>query len=174
MISNKVFLVDSNALITPYQQYYPFDFAQSFWNQIRVCIERGEIAILDLVKLELQKGDENDPLRKWIEETKIKLFVDHREATILEQYANVLQYVQDCGYYNDIALANWSDLTVADPWLIAAAKAKGFFLVTFETNIYNLDTRNKTKRVRIPDVANHFGLNTVKLFDMMRALNVHF
>ena len=153
MISNKVFLVDSNALITPYQQYYPFDFAQSFWNQI---------------------GDENDPLRKWIEETKIKLFVDHREATILEQYANVLQYVQDCGYYNDTALANWSDLTVADPWLIAAAKAKGFFLVTFETNIYNLDTRNKTKRVRIPDVANHFGLNTVKLFDMMRALNVHF
>ena len=173
MISNSVFLVDTNALITPYQQYYPFDFAKSFWDQIRSCIESGKIAILDMVKLELQNGDENDPLKRWIEETEIQLFVDHREPSILEQYANVLQYVQDCGFYNDTALATWSQLTVADPWLIATAKAKGYVLVTFETNIHVLDEKNKTKRVRIPDVANHFGVKIVNLFDMMRELRVH-
>ena len=27
MMSNSVFLVDTNALITPYQQYYPFETA---------------------------------------------------------------------------------------------------------------------------------------------------
>ncbi len=95
-MSNTVFLVDTNTLITPYQQYYPFDIAPSFWNQIRNCIESGKIAILDMVKLELQKGNENDPLKRWIEETEISLFIDHREQAILEQYANVLQYVQEC------------------------------------------------------------------------------
>lgn len=173
MMSKAVFLIDTNALITPYQQYYPFDLAKSFWDQIREQIENGKIAILDMVRNEIQKGNESDPLKKWIEETEIGFFIDHREKAILEQYANILQYVQNSGYYNDTALASWSKLTVADPWLIATAKAKGLVLVTFETSINVLDTKNKTKRVRIPDVANSFGVKVVNLFDMMRELNIH-
>ena len=65
-MNGKIYLVDANALITPYQQYYPFDFAKSFWDQLQRSIENGRIAILDMVKLELQKGHEDDNLRKWI------------------------------------------------------------------------------------------------------------
>ena len=126
-----------------------------------------------MVKLELQKGDDNDSLRKWIEETKIKLLINHKEAGILEQYASVLQYVQECGYYNDTALATWSQITVADPWLIAASKAKGYDMVTFETNLHVLSSKNKTKKVRIPDVASHFDIEVMTLFDMMRELDIH-
>ncbi len=96
MMSNSVFLVDTNALITPYQQYYPFDFAKSFWDQIRNCIESGKIVILDMVKLELQNGDENDPLKRWIEETEIQLFVDHREPSIwnnMQMFSNTFRIV---------------------------------------------------------------------------------
>ena len=172
-MSDKIYLVDANALITPYQQYYPFDFAKSFWDQLQKSIEKGRIAILDMVKLELQKGHEDDDLRKWIEEINIKLLIDHKESEILEQYAYVLQYVQECGYYNDTALATWSQITVADPWLIATSKAKGYELVTFETNLHVLNKRNKTKKVRIPDVASHFDIEVKTLFDMMRELDIH-
>lgn len=168
-----VFLIDTNALITPYQQYYPFDFAKSFWDQLQQHIENGDIAILDMVREELLKGYEDDKLRKWIEETKIKEFINHRENDILEQYGKVLQYVQECGFYNDTALSMWSQITVADPWLIAVSMAKGYKLVTFETNLHSLDSGSKTRRVRIPDVANHFNVEIVKLFDMMRDLEFH-
>ena len=168
-----VFLIDTNALITPYQQYYPFDFAKTFWDQLQKHIENGNIAILDMVRDELLKGKEEDKLRKWIEETKIKCFIDHRENDILEQYGIILRYVQECGFYNDTALSMWSQITVADPWLIAVSMAKGYKLVTFETNLHTLDVKNKTRKVRIPDVAQHFNVEMVKPFDMMRELDFH-
>ena len=49
-MSYKIFLIDSNSLITPYKNYYPFDFAPGFWLQIEQSIKYGEIAILDIVK----------------------------------------------------------------------------------------------------------------------------
>lgn len=33
-MSEAIFLIDSNSLITPHLTYYPFDFAPGFWNQI--------------------------------------------------------------------------------------------------------------------------------------------
>lgn len=170
-MTDTVFLVDSNALIVPYQQYYSFDFGKLFWDQLQEQIEEGNIAILDMVKEELLKGREDDRLRKWIEEIEIGCFIDHRETEIVAEYGRVLRYVQECGLYKDTALAAWSQLSIADPWLIAVSKVKGYKLVTFETTFEKLDVRNKTKRVRIPDVAKHFNVDVVKLFDMMRELD---
>lgn len=163
------FLIDSNTLITPYRQYYPFDLAESFWNQMKLHIENGNIAILDLVKNEILCGD--DQLSRWLKEIKIPFFIDHREEEIISHYANVMQYIQTCGFYNDTALSVWANGKVADPWLISAAKTKNIILVTQETNTSVLSVSNPTKRIRIPDVSNHFGVKVIPLFDMMRQLS---
>lgn len=33
MIKEK-YLLDANVFVTPYQNYYPFDFTPGFWNQL--------------------------------------------------------------------------------------------------------------------------------------------
>ena len=169
-MNNRCFLIDSNALIHPYREYYPFDLAKSFWDQMEKHIEEGSIIILDMVKQELQKGNENDQLKEWIERININNSIDHKENDIIEQYRQVIQYVQECGYYKDTALRSWSDLLAADPWLIAAAKARSYPLVSFETRSQSQDKNQKSKRVRIPDGAKFFNVEVVSLFDMMREL----
>ena len=165
------FLIDTNILITPYRQFYPFDFAKSFWNQMKMNIENGNISILDYVKGEILQGDENDKLRLWMEEIIIQNYIDHREKEIIQQYSEIMRYIQSCGFYSDAALSMWAKETVADPWLISAAKVKNYTLVTQETNTSVLSVKNPTKKIRIPDVSNHFGVKVVSLFDMMRFLN---
>ena len=41
-----------------------------------------------------------------------------------------MQYIQECGFYNEKGLNDWARNEVADPWLIAAAAAKGYKLIT--------------------------------------------
>ena len=40
-----------------------------------------------------------------------------------------MQYIQECGFYNEKGLNDWARNEVADPWLIAAAAAKGYKLI---------------------------------------------
>lgn len=52
---NKLFLIDTNTLLTPYENYYAFDLAPSFWKQLEQPII-SNIVVLDIVKDELFKG----------------------------------------------------------------------------------------------------------------------
>ena len=58
------YLIDSNSLITPARLYYSFDFACSFWEQLKDNIENEKIIILDSVYNEINKSD--DELSSWI------------------------------------------------------------------------------------------------------------
>ena len=99
------FLIDSNAIITPYLQYYPFDLMPKFWEQLEINIENGSICILDMVKNEILKG--NDKLSEWIKGISISNLIDHRNANILDKYSEILDYIQNSGYYSSKALTEW-------------------------------------------------------------------
>lgn len=43
-----------------------------------------------------------------------------------------MQYLQTSPYYEETALSEWAKATVADPWLIAAAKVHNCTIITFE------------------------------------------
>ncbi len=77
-MSEEIFLIDSNSLITPHLTFYPFDFAPGFWNQLEQAITDGKIAILDMVKAEILHG--NDALKDWMENLEIKKYIDHRHV----------------------------------------------------------------------------------------------
>ena len=83
-----------------------------------------------------------------------------------------MQYIQECGFYNEKGLNEWARNEVADPWLIAAAAAKGYKLITFEQSAGSLNVKNKSGRVKIPDVAKHFGVEVHNLYNMMRQLKI--
>ncbi len=167
-LANERFLIDANSLITPHLQFYPFDFAESFWSQIEAKIEDGSIVILDMVKAEILRG--NDSLKEWMDHVTIGEYVDHRQTDIMVKYGEVLMHLQNNPYYKPSALTEWARDTVADAWLIATAAAKGYTIITFETPNNGLSTHNPSKKAKIPTVAMEYGVRTENLYYMMRSL----
>ena len=98
----------------------------------------------------------------------ISNYIDRRDPTILAHYGAILGHIQSNACYKPSALAEWAKGTVADPWLISTAKAKGYTIITFEVPNKGLNPRSPSKNAKIPDVANVFGVKTENLFYMMR------
>lgn len=168
-MSKEIFLIDSNILIRPHAEYYPFDFAPGFWTQMENCIKNGSIKILDMVENEILRGNETDDLKAWMEGLGAES-IDHRRHEILEKYAEIIQYLGDCNLYKPSALTEWSRESVADPWLIATAAAYDYTLITFEAPSGGMSKRNPNKFAKIPDVATVFGVRTQSLYYLMRSL----
>lgn len=169
MNSNEKFLIDSNSFIAPFKLYYPFDLLPKFWEQLKSEMVEGNIVLLDMVKEELQKGD--DELSIWVKDINKDIILSHKDISIINNYAAVLNHIQTCGFYKAKALSDWSKESVADPWLIAAAVTYGYTIITFETKSGNLDARAQCGRAKIPDVSRKFGVKCENLFYLMRQLS---
>ena len=101
-MEKELFLIDANSLITPYLTFYPFDLAETFWYQMELHIQNGDIAILDLVKSEVLKG--KDSLKEWMENVEVGHLIDHRDPAIIVKYREVLRHIQDDPAYKPAAL----------------------------------------------------------------------
>lgn len=168
-MSSEKFLIDTNSFIEPYNKYYPFDLAESFWKQLKHHIEIGNILLLDMVKDEIIKGE--DELSEWLRSIDVAE-IDHRVPEIILNYGEILQKIQDDLSYKETALENWSQETVADGWLIATAKANNYTIITFERKQKNPNTRNTFRNAKIPDVAEDFGVKVNDLYYLMRTLKI--
>lgn len=169
--STEKFLIDANTLMTASRFFYAYDLVPSFWEMFEDEIKAGNIVLLDMVKDEIDKGQ--DKLKQWAAEREDDFEVcNHVEPEIISKYAEVMQYIQECGFYNEKGLNDWARNEVADPWLIAAAAAKGYKLITFEQSAGSLNIKNKSGRVKIPDVAKHFEVEVHTLYHMMRQLRI--
>ena len=167
------YLLDANVLITPYKQYYPFDFALFFWEQIANALRRKNATILRVVSNEILNKMNDSPPSEWLKEIKeeIKIPSVERNQKVHDNYALVIQYIQTCGFYTNNALLNWARGSVADPWLIATAMNNGYKIVTNEQPSGNLSHKNLQNNPKIPDVAKHFNVQCISLFDFMRVMN---
>ena len=120
---------------------------------------------------EVAKG--TDDLAKWITGLGLTV-IDHRTPAIIGKYQDVLAHIQtNTTLYNSKALAEWSDNNRADAWIVAASIANGYNLVTFERSNSSLGT-SLTSHPKIPDIAAHFGVKCVNLYEMMRDLGFKF
>ena len=167
-MEKELFLIDANSLITPYLTFYPFDLAETFWYQMELHIQNGDIAILDLVKSEVLKG--KDSLKEWMENVEVGHLIDHRDPAIIVKYREVLRHIQDNPAYKPAALTEWSREDVADPWLIASAVVGNYTIISFEIANKGLNTHNPSKNAKIPDVAKVFNVEVQNLYYMMRVL----
>ena len=169
--SSEKFLIDANTLMTASRFFYAYDLIPSFWGIFEEKIKAGNIVLLDMVKAEIDKGQ--DKLKQWVSERKDEFQIcNHVDSEIIPKYAEVMQYIQECGFYNEKGLNDWARNEVADPWLIASASAKGYKLITFEQSAGPLNVKNKCGRVKIPDVAKHFNVEVHTLYHMMRQLKM--
>lgn len=169
---NEIFLIDTNAFLTPYKNYYQFSFAPSFWNQLNEFSEQGRIVTLDKVTAELCKEvdiEKKDAMQIWIEENYRGVGISSSNAGIIEKYAVVMQHLSEDKKYSEKALREWANIKIADPWLIAAALEFNYTVVSFETKLQI--TKNSTvSRAKIPNICEDLNVNYCNLFYMMQEL----
>lgn len=163
MVTDK-FLIDSNIFITPYQNYYPFDLAPGFWEQLAARLSLDEVAILDVVKDEVIRG--GDDLSDWFRNIQNMHIISRKDPKILQEYAKVLNYLQSNPLYTDRALRAWAAEGIADPWLIATAKAYNYTIITLEATAGPITTQSS--KPKIPNICLEFGVTCKDLFYFMR------
>ncbi|WP_289093544.1 DUF4411 family protein [uncultured Bifidobacterium sp.] len=162
------YLIDANCLMRPYNEYYSPDFKLSelFWSRLFGLIRRGVLGIIDKVRDETY-GHASDELDKQLDAVRALVLVTDNDASILNGYRQVLSHIATTPMrYQPKAVRDWTPETVADPWLLATALAFRSTIVTFETKP---DPAGRPwKRVKIPAVAEDFGIPCMDLFVFMK------
>lgn len=164
------FLIDADSFITPYRQFYAFDLVPSYWRELSRQAGKGRLILLDMVKAEIDKGE--DDLAEWVDKEAGFVICNHVTPDIIGKYQEVLQYIQICGLYKEQALQAWAPGNIADPWLIAAAAVNDYTIITAESASGGLSPKTPNKSAKIPDVARAFGVRTNNLYYMMRELGI--
>lgn len=154
------FWLDSNSLITARDTGYGFDIAPGFWKLLEAKAAEGTIRSPIMVYDELQ--DVSDDLATWARTQKAILFVEPDQA-VQQALTNVADYVQ--ANFD----AKWAKpfMDGADPWLIAHAATGGGRIVTFEAPV-----GVNSHKVKIPDIAQVFGVTCVNTWTMARELGL--
>ena len=166
-MKSPVYVLDANVFIQAARQYYAFDIAPIFWNELKHHAGGQRVCSIDKVKDELSR--QKDELAKWAGKHFHTAFEPTDNDDVLDQYQKLIRWVHRQDQYHESAIYEFAQDHVADAWLIAYAKSKGHILVTHET----LSPQSKN-RIPIPNVCEAFGIEYCDTFDMMRSLEVKF
>lgn len=161
------YVLDANIFIEASQRYYSFDFGTKFWDFLVENGKKGVLCSIDKVLKEIQKGDKEDPLRKWAEKSFSKYFLPTNNDEVLKYYIDVINFVNNKKeQYSENAINEFLQEDNADAWVIAYAKYRELIVVTHE--VFN---PNSKKRVLIPNVCKEIKIEYIDTFAMLKKLN---
>ena len=158
------FWIDSDALITAKNGHLAFEVAPGFWDCLLELAASARIQCPLLVQIELTDG--KDKLADWAKSSAASLFCEPSEDVQLK-YNEIANYPR--GYYAEAHAKEF--LRGADAWHIAHAVCEGGRIVTAERESRSLPTPRDSK-ARIPDVAKVFGVECLRMNDMLIAAGV--
>lgn len=115
------YCVDTSSLIAGWNEHYPIRNAPGFWSSLEGAIEEGKIFSPIEVRHELERRD--GELLDWLK-VRRELFVDLEKDVQLEARAILKQLPW--------LTKGIPGRTVADPFVVALAKARNFTVVTEE------------------------------------------
>jgi hypothetical protein len=158
-----MYILNTNVFLEPFKRFYPMDFCPGYWDWLDECVQGSNVRSIRFVYEEMK--DAGDELSNWAKRHENSGFFMSEDATDI-QAANqvVVQHIQRTTTrlgFRRTALADF--LSGADPWLIAAAHARGGTVVTLEEN--NPDRRSK---VLIPVVCDELRIPCVTPYQWLR------
>jgi len=158
------YVLDANAFIQAKRRFYGLDFCPGYWNTLVWHQQQGRLCSIDKVGNELLRGA--DDLAQWSgQQFGAAAFAETSTSEVAGVYAQMLAWVMAQPHYHDSARVEFQQ--VADGWLAAFAKAKGYVLVTLEE--YDPLRRNK---VPLVNVCRAFDVVTITPFELLRRLGV--
>ena len=166
-----IYIFDTSSLITPFRLYYAEDIAPSFWKKLEVLARNGTVCLIDKVKNEITKLDDelSKKVKQWFPKAVpfsqkasndnlfISLFSEEEEKS----YREVIFWAES-STYNKRAIEEFKEADKADAFVIAFCKAHGLVLVTEEK------FSRKKKRIPIPNACKELGVKYINIFDFMR------
>ncbi len=157
-----MYIADANIFIRSYHEM-PLDTWITFWQRIATAAQSGILCSIVPVKEELDRG--HDKLTEWVKNNLPKNFFMPLDVDILDCYQETQNWASNQSHYKVSALEDFA--TLADAYLIAAAKAKGATLITYEKSDIN-----SRKRVKIPDVCIGLGVRYCDLNTFLQENNI--
>jgi len=128
-----LYLVDSNFFIQAHRAYYPLDVVESFWHKIAELSRSGVTRSIDKVRKEIyDKSSHEDELKVWCQS---KLPDDFFLSTggVISDYVRIVQWIKTMNHhYTQIAIEEFLETDLADPWLVAFAMGEDITIVTYE------------------------------------------
>lgn len=165
-----MFLLDSNIYISFYERYYPVEIFPSFWDEFTKILNTRII----IPKVVVDENYQSQWFAKeYLKTNYQKQLFDHK--TCMKEWGEVLEYISESSFYNDKALwsdRGWANEHIADGWLIAIAKNKGYVIVTDEMANINLNSNYPSKNAKLPDVAKAFDVKCISRLDFFREIGL--
>lgn len=156
------YLIDSNVFIQAKNFHYRFQFCQGFWQWLTDAHEAGLVFSIDKVRQELNDGKKDDPVRLWADDLPNSFFIaDMHDNAVMQSYKDVMEW-NISNHYKIQAKDEFARFDKADAFLIAAAKAYGFSIVTHEVS-----RPDSKKRILIPDAAKVFNIESILIYDLL-------
>ena len=165
-MSNVRFLLDANCFIEPSKTCYPFCFAPAFWDALIQGHKSQMIFTLSKVKKEILV----DEIRDWFGQQDFPgSFVLKETTDTVRNYAMIQKWVTQHPFFSQVEKNKFAD-NKTDGYLVAHAKAYNMTVVTQEKLIVD----PTTKKVKIPNLCQQFGVQYLNLFEMLKQLDVRF
>ena len=167
------FWIDSNIYLRSRFGVLALDIAPRFWDHLANFGSVGRISSPVEVYNELLRNSlDGDQFNTWVKQHRNSLFTDINDNA-QRNWGLISDYVERT-YATNNAM---EFMAGADPWLIAHAIESRGRIVTNESVTrepgHSQNTGLIDTKVRIPNVAQQFGVTRISLPDMLRALGVN-
>jgi hypothetical protein len=159
-----MYLLDANTYIQAKNFHYDMDFCPAYWDWLDKQFAAGALGSIKSVYDEI--ANKGDNLSVWVSTREYQFDAVSDQAT-QELMRLVAVYVTSLPNMNPANVAQF--LSGADPWLIARAIATGKTVVTYEA----LAPAN-SKKVKIPNVCQHFGVPCIDTYQLLKLLQAQF
>ena len=144
-----MYVIDTNVFIS-LGLYYPKRFP-TIWERVDSLADSGDLVSVREVRRELETNCSSEHVLNWVEQYRHIFHIPtNEECQIVSEIFKKNQYLGFVKRKNIL-----KGMPVADPFIIAAAKVKGFCVVTQESN--------KSKGARIPTACIDFEVECIDL-----------
>lgn len=162
-MSPNVYLLDANVLIAAKNSYYGFEICPGFWDVLLSAHKNQKVFSVVHVQDELMKGD--DDLVHWVDELPKGFFLRNEDS--VADFGEMQRWAAGNAQYTRAAKEQFA--RVADCWLMAVARTRGFTVVTHE----RLQPEARS-RIPIPNVCKQFSIHYLDTFAMLKAMRARF
>jgi len=157
------YCLDTNVFIQAKNGPYGFDIVPAFWEWLDQQVAAGNIFSSTTVYGELTDGE--DELADWVRERRDSGLFIEPDTIVQQHFRDIADHVQQT--YPTPQSQEF--LSRADPWVISHAKAENATVVTHEIAV-----STNSSKIKIPNVCNHFNVESTNPYLMLRDLNARF
>ena len=151
------YCLDTNVLIQAWVKYYSMRLCPDYWSNLDALAQKGVVFCPMEVRKEIDKTD--DELSECVK-SRPHFFVEP-DAVVQKDLIDILAKFPRL-------VDSTKQRSVADPWVIAHAKATSAIVVTKE------EVTNSRKRIKIPDVCKALGIQCMDDFQFLNEIGVSF